>query len=146
MRSTAFFTALTLGLTLIPGLSAITTSYDTSYDDGSRSLATVACSDGPNGLISRGYTTFGSLPRFPHIGGAPAVTGWNSAGCGTCWTLSYTNATNVTKNVTILAIDVATPDFNIALSAMNELTAGQASFLGRVPVTAVQVNASACGL
>ncbi|KAJ3514178.1 hypothetical protein NLJ89_g2517 [Agrocybe chaxingu] len=49
-------------------------------------------------------------------------------------------------SVVITAIDVAIPNYNIALSAMNELTNNQAVQFGIVPVTAAQVPASACGL
>ncbi|TEB31346.1 cerato-platanin-related secreted protein [Coprinellus micaceus] len=124
---------------------SITVSYDTVYDNASQSLATVACSDGSNGLLTRGFTTFGSLPRFPRIGGVPAVTGWNSPACGTCWQLAYTSG-GVTRTVNIIAVDVGSRGFNIARAAMNELTNGQATQLGRVPVTANQVAPSACGL
>jgi len=134
-------------LALFPAfVHAITTSFDTVYDNANQSLTTVACSTGSNGLITRGFTTFGSLPKFPHIGGAPAVTGFNSAGCGTCWQLTFVNGQGVSKSIDVLAIDVATPNFNIALSAMNELTGGQAEQLGRVTITATQVNATICGL
>ncbi|KAF4614911.1 hypothetical protein D9613_003342 [Agrocybe pediades] len=126
-------------------VSAVNVSFDTTYDNADQSLTTVACSTGTNGLITKGFTTFGSLPHFPHIGGAPAVTGFNSAGCGTCWKLTFNN-NGVSKSINVLAIDVAKPDFNIALSAMNELTGGQAEALGRVPITATQLAASACGL
>lgn len=127
-------------------ISALSVSYDTAYDNSIGSLSTVACSDGANGMLTRGFTNFGSLPKFPHIGGAPAITGWNSSNCGTCWDLTYTNAQNVLKSVNILAIDISAPDFTIALSAMNELTGGQAQNLGRVTITAAQVASSVCGL
>ncbi|CAA7265277.1 unnamed protein product [Cyclocybe aegerita] len=133
-------------LALIPSIYAVKTTYDTVYENPKGSLATVACSNGDNGLLTRGFTTFGSLPSFPRIGGAPAVTGWNSPGCGTCWNLTYTNPQGVSKSVVITAIDVAIPNYNIALSAMNELTNNQAVQFGIVPVTAAQVPASACGL
>lgn len=116
-------------------------SYDTAYDNSAASLSTVACSDGANGLITRGFTTFGSLPGFPHIGGAAAIAGWNSPSCGTCWTLTYTNMT-----INVLAIDVAKYGFNIALSAMNHLTNGNAVQYGRINVTSTSVAPSVCGL
>lgn len=126
--------------------SAINVSFDTTYDNSGQSLDTVACSTGSNGLITRGFTTFGSLPTFPRIGGAPAVTGFNSAGCGTCWSLTFTNGQGKKTTIVVTAIDVATPDFNISLEAMNQLTGGQAEQIGRAPITAVQVAASQCGL
>ena len=63
-------------------------SFDNIYDNSSGSLATVACSDGPNGLLSR-FPTFGSLPSFPNIGGAQAVAGHGSPNCGSCWQLTF---------------------------------------------------------
>jgi hypothetical protein len=143
-----FFAILAaLALALIPSITLATTvSYDTRYDNGGSSLTSVACSDGSNGLIMRGYNNFQDLPSFPHIGGAQAVGGWNSPNCGTCWQLAYTNAQGTTKTINVLAIDVAQSGFNIALSAMNELTNGNAVQLGRIDVVSQQVGASACGL
>ncbi|PPQ92244.1 hypothetical protein CVT25_008926 [Psilocybe cyanescens] len=136
-----------LSLAVFPAIAyALTTSYDTTYDNASQSLATVACSDGPNGLLTRGFTTFSSLPHFPNIGGVPAIQGWNSPSCGTCWKLSYTDGSGVTRSVNILGVDVAVTNFNIGLNAMNTLTGNQAQFLGRVPITATQVPSSVCGL
>ncbi len=126
--------------------SAVNVSFDTVYDNSSESLDNVACSTGTNGLITRGFTTFGTLPTFPRIGGAPAVTGFNSAACGSCWNLTFTNGQGKSTSITITAIDVATPDFNIGLTAMNELTGNQAEQLGRAPITAAQIAASNCGL
>lgn len=115
-------------------------SFDTVYDNASQSLATVSCFDGQNGLLTKGFTTFGSLPSFPFIGGAPAVTGFNSPACGTCWSLTFNGTT-----IHVLAIDHSV-GFNIAEAAMNNLTHGNAVALGRVTATAAQANASACGL
>ncbi|KAI0373211.1 immunomodulatory protein [Pilatotrama ljubarskyi] len=126
---------------LVPSTLGVTVSYDESYDNGSASLGTVTCSDGPNGLLTKGFSTFGSLPHFPNIGGAAAIAGWNSAQCGTCWQLTYNS-----KSINVLAIDHADAGFNIALGAMNTLTNGQAQQLGRIDATATQVAASQCGL
>jgi Cerato-platanin len=142
-----FVILLALALALIPSITLATTvSYDTRYDNGGSSLTSVACSDGANGLITRGFNTFKDLPSFPHIGGAQAVAGWNSPNCGTCWQLAYTNAQGMTNTINVLAIDVAQSGSNIALSAMNELTGGNAAQLGRIDVVSLQVNASVCGL
>jgi hypothetical protein len=102
----------------------------------------VACSDGKNGLITRyGWQTQGNIPKFPNIGGAQAIAGWNSASCGTCWKLTYKG-----KSINVLAIDHTAAGFNIALTAMNTLTNGQAVKLGRVDATATQVAVSNCGV
>ncbi|KAI1343389.1 SnodProt1 [Xylariaceae sp. FL0016] len=135
------FNPLTL-LTLAVSASAASVAYDTGYDDASRSMTAVSCSDGANGLTTRyGWATQGAIPKFPYIGAAEAVAGWNSPNCGTCWQLAYGG-----KTITVLAIDHAASGFNVALDAMNDLTNGQAVALGRVDATATQVDVSACGL
>lgn len=90
--------------------------------------------------VCAGYTTFGSLPAFPNVGGAYVVAGWNSAECGTCWKLTYKN-----KSIHVLAIDHAEAgSFNIALAAMNKLTGNKAKSLGRIKATYKQVSAADC--
>lgn len=118
-------------------------SYDTGYDDKSRSLTTISCSDGSNGLMTKhpNWKTQGNLPKFPYIGGVDAIAGWNSPSCGTCWKLEYKG-----KSVNILAIDHAASGFNIGLAAMNALTHGQAAKLGRVDVKATKISSKSCGL
>lgn len=123
-------------------VSAIHVSYDTVYDNGGLSLNGVACSDGPNGLESKGpYNTLGDLPTFPNVTGADVVAGWGSPNCGTCWTITYNN-----QSVTVTVVDHAGDGFNLSEEAMNFLTNNQAEFLGTVDATAVQVDASNCGL
>ena len=63
-------------------VSAVRVGYDTVYDNPNNSLSTVACSDGSNGMLTKGYTTYSSLPSFPNIGAAQAVAGWNCPACG----------------------------------------------------------------
>ncbi|KAI0130254.1 Cerato-platanin [Xylariales sp. AK1849] len=137
-----YFSKIVQAISFAAAASAASVAYDTGYDLGSRSMTEVACSDGANGLITRyGWQTQGAIPDFPYIGAAEAVEGWNSANCGTCWELSYQG-----KTINVLAIDHAASGFNIALDAMNALTNGQATALGRVDATATQVDVSACGL
>jgi Cerato-platanin len=72
-------------LAVMPSIVAATrVSYDTTYDGFTTGLNVVACSDGPNGLLTKGYTTFGSLPSFPYIGGYSGIV-WNSPNCGMCF-------------------------------------------------------------
>ena len=75
-----FFTAVSAAVLSFSSMaSAITVSYDTGYDDASRSLNVLSCSDGANGLITKhGWQTQGAIPRFPHIGGYMGIAGWNS--------------------------------------------------------------------
>lgn len=117
-----------------------TVSFDNTYDNAANSLDIVACSDGPNGLLTKGFTTFGSLPT-KFIGGAAAVAGFNSPECGSCWQLTFQGT-----SINVLAIDHTLSGFNIAQSAMDALTDNQAEFLGRINATVTQVDPSACGL
>lgn len=111
---------------LLTSVSAITVSYDAGYDDLTRSLSLVSCSDGTNGLLTKGYTTQGSLPTH-YIGGTQFIAGYNDANCGTCWTLTYGQ-----RSINVLAIDHTATGFNIAQTALDALTGGQAVADGRV--------------
>ncbi|KNG48201.1 Asp f 13-like protein [Stemphylium lycopersici] len=122
--------------------SAITVSYDTGYDDPNRSLSVLSCSDGANGLTTKhDWHTQGQIPRFPHIGGYMGVAGWNSPQCGTCYGVTYNG-----KTVYVLAVDHTANGFNLAKSAMDELTNNQAVALGRIDAQYAQVAVSNCGL
>ncbi|KAI1761121.1 Cerato-platanin [Hypoxylon sp. FL1150] len=135
------FTKIAQLLSLVAASSAITVSYDTAYDDASRSLTTVACSTGQYGLITRyGWQTQGDIPST-YLGAADTIAGYNSPSCGTCYELSYSG-----KTVNVYAIDHAGAGFNIAVDAMNALTNGQAVALGRIDATSRQVELSACGI
>ncbi|RPA79461.1 Cerato-platanin [Ascobolus immersus RN42] len=102
-------------------------SWDPIYSNGGQSLATVACSDGNNGLLTKGYSTFGSLPQFPNIGGSPTIGGWNSANCGKCYNLYYNNAV-----VKVRAVDTAPGGWNVAKEVLDKLTGGRAEAVGRI--------------
>ncbi|KAK0201906.1 immunomodulatory protein [Desarmillaria ectypa] len=129
-------------LALIPSCAlAVTVGYDSGYGIGSNSLANVACSNGANGLLTKGFTTYGSLPTFPNITSSSTIAGWNSPNCGTCWRLAYNNRT-----VTVLAIDHAQSGFYTSQAALDALTNGHAVEFGTVQATATQIAASACGL
>ena len=72
-----------IALFVVPfSVSATRISLEPVYDQGAQSLATVSCSDGPNGMLTKGYNVFGDLPTFPRIGGSSAVASWNSPNCG----------------------------------------------------------------
>ena len=136
-----FFATLASLALFAAASSATQISYDDTYDSKTTSLDVVACSDGANGLETKGFTTFGSLPSFPFIGGASAVGGWNSAQCGSCWSITYNGTT-----IHVLAIDHADTGFNIAQEAMDKLTNGHAVEFGVVDATTAPASPSDCGL
>jgi hypothetical protein len=115
--------------------------YNTFYDNSQTSLNNVACSNGRNGLVTKGFPTFGSLPSFPNIGAAQAVGAWNSPFCGSCWELTFGGNT-----IYVTAIDTVGNGFDLSLQAMNTLTNGQAQELDSVNAQATQVDESYCGL
>lgn len=133
--------AVCLFLTDLVYAQTSSVTFDQFFDNGAESLNAVACSSGPNGLVTDGFTIFDSLPNFPFIGGAPTVSGFNSASCGTCWALTFQGFT-----INVIAIDHSTGGFRISLEAMNALTSNQAESLGRAAVTATEVAKSLCGL
>ncbi|EIW85572.1 Cerato-platanin [Coniophora puteana RWD-64-598 SS2] len=118
-------------------------SYDNTYDSGSGSMSTVACSDGSNGLASK-WPTFANVPNFPNVAGVPAITGWNSAACGSCWELSYA-AGDINATVYVTGVDVGRDGFVLSEATMNNLTDGNAEAFGRISATATQVDSSNCG-
>ncbi|KAF8264256.1 Cerato-platanin [Lactarius quietus] len=113
------------------------------YDNGQQSLNNVACSNGANGLITKGYTNFASLPSFPNIGASYIIGAWNSPECGSCWQLTYP-PTGVSIYVT--AIDTVYSGYDLSVAAMNSLTNGQASQFSFIDVQSTSVAESFCGL
>ena len=114
------------------------------YDNGSESLNNVACSNGPNGLITKGFTTFNSLPTFPNIGSGFTIHNWGSAECGSCWEL-----TNPTTGATIFvtAIDTISSGFGLSDAAVGTLIGGTVpSSFSEVNVEATEVAPHFCGL
>ncbi|KAG1885067.1 Cerato-platanin-domain-containing protein [Suillus subluteus] len=127
----------TLAVTLISALALpvfavpANVTYDTAYTN-------------PNSSLANGYTTFGSIPSFPNIGGVPGAT-WNSTLCGTCWSLKYTTSCGVQTTIFITAVDAAYT-FNVSPQAFNNLTNGTDVVTGKVAAEVTQVAASNCGM
>ncbi|KAK1756937.1 eliciting plant response-like protein [Echria macrotheca] len=135
-------TALTTLLTLATTSLATTVSFDPGYDEPSRPISVLACSDGVNGLTTRfGWHSQDDIPSFPHIGGAEAVAGWNSPACGTCWSATYHG-----KTIYVLAVDHTDAGLNVGHEAMEELTGGNADMLGRIEADVALVDGGYCGL
>ncbi|KAH7116545.1 Epl1 protein [Dactylonectria estremocensis] len=129
--------------TLATAVSAVSVSYDTGYDDPNRSLTAVSCSDGVNGLMTKHPTwkKQSDIPRFPYIGGAASIAGWNSPNCGLCKKATYKG-----KTIYVLAIDHTATGLNVGKKAMDALTNNQATQLGRIEATVVNVDKRFCGL
>lgn len=65
-------------LAVIPAVLAgqpSTLAYDPVYGNPSTSTLATECSDGQNGLYTKGYPTLGSLPSFPRVATVPDVLG-----------------------------------------------------------------------
>ncbi|RPB29659.1 Cerato-platanin, partial [Terfezia boudieri ATCC MYA-4762] len=117
--------------------------WDSTYDNGSLSTLSVACSDGSNGLYTKGYKTLSTIPNFPLVGAAPTIAGWNSPNCGKCFAVTYSGNT-----IYITGVDTSRSrtDFVLSKAALNKLTGGLADQLGRVTVTWSQLPSGArCG-
>ncbi|KAG0701387.1 Cerato-platanin-domain-containing protein [Suillus ampliporus] len=119
-------------------------TWDPVYGNPYGSLSNVSCSNGGNGLLTKGYTNFASLPSFPNIGGIPGAT-WNSALCGSCWSLTYTASSGIHTTIYITAVDSAVT-YNVSPQAWTKLTNGVSFATGKVAVEATQVAAINCGM
>ncbi|KAF4592319.1 eliciting plant response-like protein [Ophiocordyceps camponoti-floridani] len=127
---------------LVAVASATQVSFDAGYDDASRSLNSVSCSDGANGLMTRyHWQTQGQIPGFPYIGGAQGVT-WNSPRCGSCYSIAYRG-----REIRLLAIDASyNGGFNIGLRAMDFLTDGNGKQFGHIEASTREVPPAECFL
>ena len=121
--------------------SADTVRYNSFYDNPSTSLDDVACSNGPNGLLTAGFNRLSDLPTFPDIGGVFAVGSWNSPECGSCWKLSFKG-----NSILVTAIDTVSDGFDISLEAMNTLTGGCAAVVDSIDAFATQIERIHCGI
>ncbi|KAJ3488888.1 hypothetical protein NLI96_g2512 [Meripilus lineatus] len=139
-----FTTILLSALFAIPAVLAGPThgnsyaTYSVDYDNGDRPLSNVACSNGPNGLLTKGFTTLGSLPSYPYVAGVANV-GWNSPYCGSCWGVSYKG-----KTIYVTAIDSSGVGFALSSKAIQQLTGPDGMRAGKVPVTYWAASPSDC--
>ncbi|KAI5807517.1 Cerato-platanin [Peziza echinospora] len=145
----SFTAALTL--LLAPLLAAAqsgsgSASWDDVYGNPTTSTLVLACSDGVNGLYTKGYSTLGAVPGFPYVGAAPTIAGWNSPNCGACFRISWNGSG---KTIYITGVDTSRSSGNFVLSqqALNDLTNNQAVALGRVDVVWEQIpSRPGCGI
>ena len=142
----ALLAALALALALPAQAAQASIAFDEAYDDGALSTLGVACSDGPNGLYTRGFRTLGALPGFPFVGGASAVAGWNSPSCGRCFRLEFQGAAVFVTAVGSAKLPPggAGAAFVVSLATLDRLTKGQGRALGRVAGTSAGVASANC--
>ncbi|KAG6375802.1 Cerato-platanin-domain-containing protein [Boletus reticuloceps] len=102
----------------------------------------------PQHSITQGYNTFGDLPSYPFIGGAPLVEGWDSPYCGTCWDLTYIDPQGSSWSVIFTAINSGDQGgFSISFAGMDTLTNGNAIRLdGMISVLATQISEAMCAV
>ncbi|KAL0638599.1 hypothetical protein Q9L58_002325 [Maublancomyces gigas] len=140
MQFSAVVISLVAAATTAFAQNTATVAYTTVFDDASVSTLNVACSDGINGLATKGFPTLGSLPKFPFIAASSQIAGWNSPNCGKCYSVTYGP-----KTVFVIAVDRAVDGFVMSKGAMDALTDGQATMLGRIQATWAEAPASSCG-
>jgi len=75
------------------------------------------------------------------VGASAEVPGWNSPQCGKCFKINYKG-----NNIYVTAVDHAGTGFVLSKAAMDALTGGQATAIGRITTGAayVQVAQSFC--
>ncbi|KAI3601132.1 cs antigen [Moniliophthora roreri] len=113
--------------------------YVTDYGNSEFSFNNVACSNGENGMLFKGYNKVQDVPSY--VGGAYAVEGYNDDDCGSCWEIYYND-----KSIRLVAVDTAQEGFNVPKDAMDRLTNGFASDFGVIDVTARKLQPGDCGL
>ncbi|KAF8535137.1 epl1 protein [Trichophaea hybrida] len=124
--TTTIFALLASALTVSAG-TQVSISFDKNYDNASLPTKSTACSDGSNGLFTKGYNTLGNLPNFPLVGASDQIPGWNSDQCGKCFKIFYNGV-----SIYVTAVDHAGSGFVLSQAAMDKLTGNQAQMLGTV--------------
>ncbi|EED24592.1 heat-stable 19 kDa antigen precursor, putative [Talaromyces stipitatus ATCC 10500] len=117
----------------------VTVLYDTTYDNSSFPISSVACSDGPNGLEGKGYNTLGQVPNFPYVGAALTITGWGSPNCGACYNITYNGV-----SLYVMGVDASTNGFVVSQATLDRLTGGQAVSLGHISSLRYLMNLNGC--
>lgn len=114
-------------------------TFNTLYDDPSRSLSEVSC--WRKGAGFKPNLDWKIQKDAVGFIGIDAIHAFSQAQCFSCWKLEYGD-----KHVSLFAIDGADSGFVLSLNAMQSLTGGQARELVRIDVEATQVDVSNCGI
>lgn len=119
--------------------TAVRVLYDTTYDNSSFPISSLACSDGPNGLEGKGYNTLGQLPDFPYVGASPTIPEWDSPNCGACYNITYNGVF-----LYVMGVDSSSSAFVVSQAALDRLTGRQAVALGQITASYDAVDSSHC--
>ncbi|KAL7933108.1 hypothetical protein V8C35DRAFT_304940 [Trichoderma chlorosporum] len=127
-------------VTIVAPVSAgiVSATFDTLYDDPSRSLSEVACWKPDTGFLPN----LDWKIQQDAVGfiGMDSILGSSSAKCFSCWKIEYNG-----KIISLLALDGTDSGIVMSLDALQFLTDGRAHELGRVDVNAIEVDTSNCG-
>lgn len=119
-------------------------NYDTLYDHPETSLSATACSAGAGTL--KGYNTFGSIPKYPHIAGSFFVEGFNSTSCGACYELQYNRADGTQVVLPFTVVNSASGGFISSAQAVKDLTGLDLNqFPGNALISILEVPSYDCG-
>ncbi|KAH7196441.1 Cerato-platanin-domain-containing protein [Fusarium flagelliforme] len=121
--------------------SATTVTFNGYYSDDSVPVSELACYKNGEIFKDQDWMKLGDIT--PTIAGFDGIDGPNSELCGTCWSLScgYTS-----RSVLVLDGPRGGSGFTTSFTLMDSLTGGKAEKLGRVNVTAFQVELLNCGI
>ncbi|SPJ91496.1 related to Protein SnodProt1 [Fusarium torulosum] len=128
---------------LLSSTSAISVTFNTTYDEGLTPISQLACYREDASIIPDfGYPEGDILSSIsPRIMGLDTIRGPGSSACGSCWVLVYGDEARP-----FLAVDRAKSGITVSLEGMNSLTGGKAQTLSHIDVKATQVSLLSCGL
>ncbi|KAJ6260451.1 hypothetical protein Dda_4677 [Drechslerella dactyloides] len=135
---------------LAAAVSATSVSWDPVYDNAGQSLATVACSDGANGLLTKfpDVKTLGDLKGKlkPNVypAGVSEITGWNNPSCGKCFRLKYKSRVGGDKQIFLVAVDTAPLGANVPPTGFNNISPTGNTAPGRLEVVVYPAGPSDC--
>ncbi|KAJ4137213.1 hypothetical protein NW768_002795 [Fusarium equiseti] len=121
--------------------SATTVTFNGYYSDDSVPVSELACYKNGEIMKDQDWVKLGDIT--PDFAGFDRVDGPNSELCGTCWSLSYGYTS---RSVLVVDGPRGGSGFTTSFTLMDSLTGGKAEELGRVNVTAFQVELLDCGI
>ncbi|XEV04547.1 hypothetical protein FSHL1_009834 [Fusarium sambucinum] len=129
--------------TLFSSTSAVSVTYNRTYDRGSTPISELACYKDGIGMVPHYTNPEGNtISSFaPRIMGTIDVIGSDSLLCGSCMMLDYGGEARP-----FLVVTGSESGIQLSLEGMNALTGGKAEALGSIEVTGRRVALLNCGL